>query len=59
MEQIEVTQNIEQLQLQLQQRANQLMSQDPSSQRLMGQIEAYKSMTPLVSENGELVEETE
>jgi len=59
MEQVEVDQNIEQLQQQLQQRANQLVSEDPISQRIMGKIEAYKSMTPSVSANGELIEETE
>ena len=59
MEQVEVDQNIEQLQQQLQQRANQLVSEDPLSQRIMGKIEAYKSMTPSVSANGELIEETE
>ena len=59
MEQVEVAQHIEQLQQQLQQRANQLVSEDPISQRIMGKIEAYKSMTPSVSANGELIEETE
>ena len=59
MEQVEVDQNIEQLQQQLQQRANQLVSEDPISQRIMGKIDAYKSMTPSVSANGELIEETE
>jgi len=59
MEQVEVDQNIQQLQEELQQRANQLMSQDPVAQRILGKIEAYKSITPLVSTNGELIEETE
>ena len=59
MEQVEVDKNIEQLQEELQQRANQLVSEDPLSQRIMGKIEAYRSMTPSVSTNGELIEETE
>ena len=59
MEQVEVDQNIQQLQEELQQRGNQLMSQDPVAQRILGKIEAYKSITPLVSTNGELIEETE
>ena len=56
----EVTQQVEQLQTQLTQRGNQLISQDPMSQRIMGQIEAFKAMIapdPSVSGNGELIEE--
>ena len=59
MEQVEVDETLEQLQEELQQRGNQLMSQDPVAQRILGKIEAYKSITPLVSTNGELIEETE
>ena len=59
MEQVEVDETLKQLQEELQQRGNQLMSQDPVAQRILGKIEAYKSITPLVSTNGELIEETE
>ena len=58
----EVTQQVEQLQAQLTQRGNQLINQDPMSQRIMGQIEAFKAMLPpepIVSGNGELIEENE
>ena len=59
MEQVEVDETLTQLQEELQQRGNQLMSQDPVAQRILGKIEAYKSITSLVSTNGELIEETE
>ena len=60
MEQAEITEQLELLSKQLEQRRSLLVMQDPASQRIFGQIEAYKSMikTPAtISGNGELIEE--
>ena len=60
MEQAEITEQLEQLSRRLEQRGSQLVMEDPASQRIFGQIEAYKAMikTPTaVSGNGELIDE--
>lgn len=61
MNQEELQETIKQLGERLQQRQGQLLNQDPLSQRLIGQVEVYRSLldsdTSNVSENGELVEE--
>ena len=62
MNQEELQETIKQLGERLQQRQGQLLNQDPLSQRLIGQVEVYRSLlipdTNNVSDNGELVEET-
>ena len=62
MNQEELQETIKQLGERLQQRQGQLLNQDPLSQRLIGQVEVYRSLldsdTSNVSDNGELVEET-
>ena len=58
----EIKEQIEQLERQLTQRGNQLIMQDPMSQRIFGQIEAYKAMIApeaAVSVNGEMIKESE
>ena len=58
----EIKEQIEQLERQLTQRGNQLIAQDPMSQRIFGQIEAYKAMMATecgVIPNGEAIKESE